>query len=95
MDKKLQAMFNKALVANHARHVETAIQEFIVVGDAFQVKCSADKGILRSTASELRSHQEQYMSQCWKACSMAGKFLVAQEYVSNELAKVPAAAVLY
>ena len=35
------------------------------------------------------------MVDCWKACRMAGKFLVAQEYVSNTLAKVAAAAALY
>ena len=35
------------------------------------------------------------MVDCRKACRMAGKFVVAQEYVSNELAKVAAAAALY
>ena len=35
------------------------------------------------------------MVNCWKACRMAGKFVHAQEYVSNELAKVPAAAALH
>ena len=95
MDKRLMAMWNKALVAHHARQVESSISEFIVAGDCFQVKCAEAKGVLLGTAHELRSHQERYLVDCRKACRMAGKFVVAQEYVSNELAKVAAAAVLY
>ena len=66
-----------------------------MAGDYFQVKCAEAKGVLIGTAHELRSHPERYFEDCRKACRMAGKFLVAQEYVSNELAKVAAAAVLY
>ena len=56
MDKKLQHLFDKTLVANHARQVEGSIKAFIVAGDAFQAKCAEAKGVLIGTARELRSH---------------------------------------
>ena len=95
IDRYLQNLFDKSLVASHARQVKTAVAEFIVVGDAFKAKCAADKGILRNTAAQLHAHQEKYLSQCWKACSMAGNFIRSQADVSAELAKVPAAATLF